>query len=136
MKTYIHLNIKSLRNAANFSQTKFGKLISKAKETVAGYESGRVEPNIQSILIISDYFQISIDDLIRADISKWEKIPTIGEGDKIVMIEPPKKEVNRLTSESERLLHLELIEQMRRRIKELEHIIRENCPQVAGKLGI
>lgn len=136
MNTYISLNIKALRNGANFSQTKFGKLISKAKETIASYESGRVEPNIQSMIILSDYFQISIDDLIRSDISKWEKIPSIGEGDNIVMISPPEQKVKPFTSEAERDLHMELISQMRRRIKELEHIIRENCPQVAKMLEL
>ena len=135
-ETFFHLNIKALRNGANFTQEKMGKIIGKAKETIATYEKRGSEPNFQSMCTLSDYFQISIDDLIRADISKWEKIPTIGEGDKIVMIAPPKKEVKRLTLESERSLHLELIEQMRRRIKEMEHIIRENCPQVATKLGI
>ncbi|MGH1365847.1 MAG: helix-turn-helix transcriptional regulator [Calditrichia bacterium] len=136
MNTYIHLNIKTLRNGANFSQTKFGKLLSKAKETIASYESGRAEPNIQSLLILSDYFQISIDDLIRADISKWEEIPTIGEGGKILMISPPQPKTKAFSAEAERGLHVRLIEQMERRIKELEHIIRQNCPQVADKLGI
>lgn len=135
-KTYFHLNIKALRNGANFTQEKMGKVIGKAKETIATYEKRGSEPNFKSMIILSDYFQISIDDLIRSDISKWEKIPSIGEGDNIVMISPPEQKVKPFTSEAERDLHIELIAQMRRRIKELEHIIRENCPQVAKMLEL
>lgn len=60
----IGMKIKELRKKRKLTQTELGKKIGKCESTIRKYESGIVEPNIESILKIADFFNVTTDYLL------------------------------------------------------------------------
>lgn len=56
--------LKELRISKNLTQTEFAKEIKTTQRKISYWESSKVEPDIDSLWIISDYFKISVDELI------------------------------------------------------------------------
>lgn len=67
----INTNIKHLRKqhrlTLSFVANKLGL---KSKGTIKAYEDSISEPNIASLIILSTLFKVSIDDLIKKDLTK------------------------------------------------------------------
>ena len=57
-------NLKSLRKEKGLTQDQLSKLIGIAQTTYAGYETGRYEPDIETLIKIADYFKVSVDYLV------------------------------------------------------------------------
>lgn len=57
-------NLKQLRKNRGITQKGLGKIINVEPITVSRYENGLREPSIDTILLLSDYFNISADELI------------------------------------------------------------------------
>lgn len=57
-------NLKSARERRNLSQTQIADAIGVAKSTYSLYESGKREPNVQTIKKISDVLNVSADELL------------------------------------------------------------------------
>lgn len=68
MENYIGLNIKYLCSQKKITQKQFSELIGHKQSTVGGYVSGRTEPNIATLRIIKDQFDVSIDDFVNTDL--------------------------------------------------------------------
>jgi len=61
--------LKELRNTAELSQEQLGEKLKVTKANVSKYETGRIEPNIETITFLAEYFNVSIDYLLgRTDI--------------------------------------------------------------------
>ena len=58
-------NLKYLRRKRGVSQEVLAKVIGVSKTTLGDYERGRYEPGISTLISISNYFDVSIDDLLR-----------------------------------------------------------------------
>lgn len=58
-------NITHLRNQKGFSQEKMGDELGLLGTTYGAYEQGRNEPGIEILIRISEYFDISIDELLK-----------------------------------------------------------------------
>lgn len=58
-------NIKTLRNSLQLSQQEFGDLFSLSRGSIGSYEEGRADPKIESLVKISNYFNLSVDDLLK-----------------------------------------------------------------------
>lgn len=58
-------NIKTLRNSLNLSQQEFGDLFSLSRGSIGSYEEGRADPKIESLVKISNHFNLPIDDLLK-----------------------------------------------------------------------
>lgn len=56
--------LKELRISKNLTQTEFAKEIKTTQRKISYWESSKVEPDIDFLWIISDYFKISVDELI------------------------------------------------------------------------
>lgn len=56
--------LKSLRMMNNLSQTDFGKILNKSANNISQYETGKREPDLETLKIISDYFKVSLDYLL------------------------------------------------------------------------
>lgn len=56
--------IKKYRESRNISVTKLGKLISKSKSTISKYESGKVTPDVITLLEICNALNIDLNELI------------------------------------------------------------------------
>lgn len=72
-------NLKLLRNRKKKSQEEVATELSLTRSSYSGYENGVAQPNLESLVLFSDYYKVSIDDLIKRDFSKykendWEKI--------------------------------------------------------------
>lgn len=56
--------LKSLRLRNNMTQEELGKLLGKTKNSISQYETGKREPDLETLKIISDYFTVSLDYLL------------------------------------------------------------------------
>lgn len=63
-------NIKLLRQRRGRTQDEVATLLSMKRSTLSGYENGVAQPNIETIMIFSNYFHVAIDTLLKIDLSK------------------------------------------------------------------
>ena len=56
--------IKTLRLEHNLSQRKLGEILGFSNQTVSFWEIGRLEPNIDTLIKIAQYFEVSCDYLL------------------------------------------------------------------------
>jgi transcriptional regulator with XRE-family HTH domain len=62
-------NIKFLRKRRKRTQDEVSFAVKMKRTTLSGYENGIAEPNLQALAALSKYFGISIDTLIKKDLS-------------------------------------------------------------------
>lgn len=65
MKNTIGERIKSLRVSRGINQAEMGELIGVGQKTVSGIERGENNPTIYQVTLISDYFQVTTDWIIK-----------------------------------------------------------------------
>ncbi|MBR6577875.1 MAG: helix-turn-helix transcriptional regulator [Clostridia bacterium] len=56
--------LKEIRKKRKLSQLKVAMDLSISREALSYYENGKRSPDLQMLLLLSDYFQVSIDYLI------------------------------------------------------------------------
>ena len=66
---YFNSNLRKLREDHHLTQKALADIIKVTRPTIAGYESKNHQPDYEKLLILSDYFHISIDDLLRKDLN-------------------------------------------------------------------
>jgi transcriptional regulator with XRE-family HTH domain len=52
------INLKKARKQANLTQEDVAAMISKSRETYSKYESGEIEPSLETWFFFFDYYQI------------------------------------------------------------------------------
>ncbi len=57
-------NLKELRNKAHISQQQLADVIGVSQQSINKYENHNIEPDIQSLILIAEYFNTSVDYLI------------------------------------------------------------------------
>ena len=67
-KIYIASNLKYLRSVNKKTQGDLAKLCNKKNTAISNWEKGIREPNSIDLAKISNYFNVSIDDLIKKDL--------------------------------------------------------------------
>ena len=67
--SYIGKNIRKIRMSKKLTQTEFAELFDLKRTAVGSYEEGRAEPKIDTLIKISDYFKLSLDSLLRKELS-------------------------------------------------------------------
>ena len=67
---YFDSNIKFLRNRKKLTQDQLSVALEIKRSTLNNYENGISGPSIQSLILLSDYFHVAIDTLLRVDLSK------------------------------------------------------------------
>ncbi|MFC2121592.1 XRE family transcriptional regulator, partial [Bacteroidota bacterium] len=67
---YFSSNIKLLRNRKGRTQDDVSTFLSMKRSTLSGYENEVAEPNFETLLVFSKYFHVSIDTLIKIDLSQ------------------------------------------------------------------
>ena len=63
-------NLKYLRKLKGLTQEEFAQKLHIKRSLLGAYEEERAEPRIEVLEIISDQFKISLDDLLRSDLSE------------------------------------------------------------------
>jgi len=66
---FLGKNLRHLRKQNSKTQSEVASLIQKGQTTIGNWENGISEPNLNELLIISNYFDISVDKLLKADLS-------------------------------------------------------------------
>jgi transcriptional regulator with XRE-family HTH domain len=72
-------NIKLLRKRKKFSQEEVASELGLTRSSYSGYENGVAEPSIETLVLMSDFFKIPLDTLLKKDLSEfsesqWETI--------------------------------------------------------------
>jgi len=62
-------NIKLLRKRKGRTQDEIAGILQMKRSTLSGYENDVAQPSIDNLIKISDYFKISIDTLVRVNLS-------------------------------------------------------------------
>jgi transcriptional regulator with XRE-family HTH domain len=66
---FLGKNLRYLRRQSAKTQSEIASLIQKGQTTIGNWENGISEPSLNELLIISNYFDISIDLLLKTDLS-------------------------------------------------------------------
>lgn len=56
--------IRELREERGLTQEELGKILNLTKGNISKYESSKLEPNIETIKLIANYFKVSTDYLL------------------------------------------------------------------------
>ncbi|GKZ02933.1 transcriptional regulator [Paraclostridium bifermentans] len=64
----ISKQLKSYRKKFNLSQEELAEIIHVSRPTISNWENGKSYPDLQSLLLLSDYFKISLDELVKGDV--------------------------------------------------------------------
>jgi transcriptional regulator with XRE-family HTH domain len=102
---FLGKNLRHLRRQSAKTQSEIASLIQKGQTTIGNWENGISEPSLNELLIISNYFDISIDALLKTDLSGTpipetqrqpgvvrpydqveEELPTAGEQDNLSFV--------------------------------------------------
>ncbi|MBQ7881050.1 MAG: helix-turn-helix transcriptional regulator [Clostridia bacterium] len=64
MKNKFALNIKELRLLAGLKQIDLAKILNTTQRKISYWEIGQIEPDLDTLWLIADFFNITIDELI------------------------------------------------------------------------
>lgn len=72
-------NLKLLRKRKKLSQEEIANELGLTRSSYSGYENGVAEPNLSTLMKFSNFYNISLDKLIKRDLNKiseaeWEKL--------------------------------------------------------------
>jgi transcriptional regulator with XRE-family HTH domain len=70
---YLATNLKFLRKKSGKTQDALSSEVNIGRTTIANYEAGISEPNLENLLTFSNYFGISLDDLLSKNIEDASK---------------------------------------------------------------
>lgn len=60
-------NIKSLRKGKSLTQEKLAEQLHTTRQSVSKWEQGNLEPNIQMLIRLADYFGVTLDELVLGE---------------------------------------------------------------------
>ncbi len=90
--------IKELRLGKELRQVELAQIIGMSQSSLSGYESGKIEPDQETLIRLSEFFDVSIDYLLG--ISNVKKAPTLEQVD-AKELQRLKELVERLTPEQQ-----------------------------------
>lgn len=65
MKNYFGKNLRYLRVTNNMTQTDLAAKLNVSHQAVSNYERGQRSCNLDSLILLSELFDVSIDDLLK-----------------------------------------------------------------------
>ncbi len=66
---FLGKNLRHLRKQSSKTQSEIASLIQKGQTTIGNWENGISEPSLNELLIISNYFDIPVDTLLKVDLA-------------------------------------------------------------------
>ena len=72
--------IKKFREKINMSQEELADKVYTSRQTISNWENDKTYPDINSLKLLSNFFDVSLDNLIEGDIENMKK--TINESDR------------------------------------------------------
>lgn len=73
---FFSANLKFLRNRAGKRQIDIAILLSTKQSTYAAWEEERSQPPYSTLIAISELYQVTINDLVKTDLSKLSQQQT------------------------------------------------------------
>lgn len=77
MERFISKELMNLRKSQKLTQSEFGKLLGMSRSKVSSWEIGRRDISIADAIILSDYFEISLDCLLNPEKVNTKKVVNI-----------------------------------------------------------
>lgn len=116
-------NLKKLRNRLNLTQEQVSKDLNMNRATYAHYETGRREPDIETLILLSKYYNVTIDYLLETNINN-SFMKTVSEYDEQYSVSNNlSKEIHNLSPESQKelkkLIELYKLKDMQKRNTEV-----------------
>lgn len=68
--TLLSRNLRYLRSSANYSQEEVARMLGVSTDNMSKYESGSIELSNQLLVSVSEVFGVSVDDLLKKDMSE------------------------------------------------------------------
>ena len=75
--------IKKHRQEVQLSQEKLADRVYVSRQTISNWENDKSYPDVNSLVLLSEIFQISLDNLIKGDIEVMKDVIQKEEVDKI-----------------------------------------------------
>lgn len=66
----LHIQLKYYRNQKGFSQTDVAEKLNLSRQAISNWEAGKSYPDLDNIILLSDLYEISVDELIGKDAIK------------------------------------------------------------------
>ena len=70
-------HIKEHRARLGMSQEELAEKIFVSRQTISDWETDRTYPDVQSLLLLSNLFDVSIDSLIKGDVEEMKAVHKI-----------------------------------------------------------
>jgi transcriptional regulator with XRE-family HTH domain len=70
-------NLRFLRKKGNHNQDEISILFHKRANTIGNWENQKSEPNLAELMKLGEFFKVSIQDLLHADMEKLSEYPGI-----------------------------------------------------------
>lgn len=67
----LNIRIKEMRTAHGLTQVDFAQKLSVSKQAVSNWENNNIQPSIDMLIKISDYFGVSTDYLLGRDNNRF-----------------------------------------------------------------
>ena len=78
--------LKKYRKSHHLSQETLAEIIHVSRQTISNWETAKSYPDLQSLLLLSDYFNISLDELIKGDVDKMKREVTIAKMNQLLLV--------------------------------------------------
>lgn len=59
--------LKFLRKEKNLTQTELGEKVGIKRNTYSDWENGKTEPSLEKLIVLADFFEVSLDWLVGRD---------------------------------------------------------------------
>lgn len=69
-------HIKDHRTRLGMSQEQLAEAIFVSRQTISNWETDRTYPDVQSLLLLSNLFEVSVDSLIKGDVEEMKSVIT------------------------------------------------------------
>ena len=66
--------IRTYRKQNNLSQEELAEKVATSRQTISSWENNKTYPDIQTIIVLSDLFDVSVESLIKEDVKVMKDI--------------------------------------------------------------
>lgn len=75
----LNKQIKSLRSAHNLTQVELAKALDVTKQTVSNWENDNIQPSIDMLIKLADFFGVTTDRLLGRDLKEYISVDGLTE---------------------------------------------------------
>ena len=65
--------LKTFRSSKQISQDELADIIHVSRQTISSWENNRSYPDIHSLILLSEFYEVSLDELVKGDITMMKE---------------------------------------------------------------